>query len=189
MLIVGVGGQGVLTAGRALGEAALAAGLDVRVGQLHGMSQRGGSVASTVVIGAGRGAFIPEGGADVLLALEPLEALRARPRVGPSTIALVSRRPITPTPMTLQGVAYPDVDGVLAEIRAAVGRLVVLDGPVGGDLRGLNVWMLGALASLGVLPLPVNQLRAACACRPDGSERRGAGSAFDAGWPAPSGGS
>ena len=76
VLVVGVGGQGTLTAARVLGEAAMAEGLPVRLGQLHGMSQRGGSVESTVLIGPGRSAFLPRRGADVILGLEPLELLR-----------------------------------------------------------------------------------------------------------------
>ena len=81
ILIVGVGGQGVLSAARHIGQAALDHGLEARIGQIHGLSQRGGSVESTVVLGPGSTGFVSMGQADVLLALEPLEALRALARV------------------------------------------------------------------------------------------------------------
>ncbi|MFH1130352.1 MAG: 2-oxoacid:acceptor oxidoreductase family protein, partial [Pseudomonadota bacterium] len=81
VLIVGVGGQGVLTAAKMLGDAALHAGFGVTVGQLHGMSQRGGSVEAGVLIGEGESSFIEEGAADIVLGFEPLEVLRALPKM------------------------------------------------------------------------------------------------------------
>ena len=73
VLCCGVGGQGVLSAARWLGDAAMLDDHEVRVGQLHGMSQRGGSVQATVLIGPGHSSVIGPGEADVLVALEPLE--------------------------------------------------------------------------------------------------------------------
>ncbi|MEZ0394748.1 MAG: 2-oxoacid:acceptor oxidoreductase family protein [Desulfurococcaceae archaeon] len=74
--VVGVGGQGVLTLGRMLGLALLEAGLDVTIAETHGLSQRGGSLIVHVRAGKGSAPLIPKGGAQVMLALEAIEAAR-----------------------------------------------------------------------------------------------------------------
>ncbi|MBI5851061.1 MAG: 2-oxoacid:acceptor oxidoreductase family protein [Planctomycetes bacterium] len=157
LLIVGVGGQGVLTAARILGEAALAEGVPVIVGQLHGMSQRGGSVESMVLFGPWRSSLFGGGAVDVLLALEPLEALRALPRVAKHTHIVVNIGTVTPFLLTQTGQPYPGVDGILAKLRHGAGELVAVDGPAiaesAGSARALNAAMLGALAALGALPV------------------------------------
>lgn len=97
IVIVGVGGQGVLTLARWLGEAAMAEGYDVRIAEVHGMSQRGGSVEVHVRIG--REVYAPiveEGGADFVIALEALEALRAYRYLKPNGILVVNKRIIQP---------------------------------------------------------------------------------------------
>jgi len=71
LVLVGVGGQGCITAGRVVGEAAAAEGLDARVGELHGLSQRGGSVQCTVAIGPGHTSRVDAGEADVVVASSP----------------------------------------------------------------------------------------------------------------------
>ena len=77
IVIVGVGGQGALTLARWIGEAALAEGYDVRIAEIHGMSQRGGSVEVHVRFGTEVYApIVEEGGADLVIALEAVEALR-----------------------------------------------------------------------------------------------------------------
>jgi len=156
VLVVGVGGQGVITAARIVGEAALSVGLPVRLGQIHGMSQRGGSVESTVVIGPGLSPFLPLRGADVILAMEPLELQRTRQRLHEGTCAVVSRGRIMPTPMARQGVEYPDPAGIFALIRPLVDDLAVVDGPsiaagIGAE-RALSAAMLGVLAARAWLP-------------------------------------
>lgn len=157
VLIVGVGGQGVLTAARILGEAAHRAGLPVRLGQAHGMSQRGGSVESTVVLGPGRGAFLPLRGADVVVALEPLELRRSLPRLHARTRALASTGKVPPPSLALAGEAYPDLDDLLGDVRGAVGELVALDAPAlaaaAGAPTSIAAVLLGALGALEWFPV------------------------------------
>jgi indolepyruvate ferredoxin oxidoreductase beta subunit len=157
LLVVGVGGQGVLTAARFLGDAAFSAGLNAVVGQLHGLSQRGGSVRCTVLIGPGRTSFIERGAADVVLGLEPLEALRARPEMSRATKVVVNLGTLALGTLSLQGQEYPDVSRILADIRSVAPDVVEVDGSaiVGtvGVTRVLNIAMLGVLAGLGVLPV------------------------------------
>jgi indolepyruvate ferredoxin oxidoreductase beta subunit len=168
VLLVGVGGQGVLTAAKVLGDACHRAGLPVVVGQLHGMSQRGGSVECSVQVGRGSSSFLL-GPADVVVAFEPLEARRALGRVGPDTTVLVSPGTIVPHGVTRSGQGYPDLDDTLREIEARGGEVIVVDGPglarLAGDERTLNVLMLGALAGLAALPLGPDALFDAVADR------------------------
>jgi indolepyruvate ferredoxin oxidoreductase, beta subunit len=156
ILLVGVGGQGVLTAARHLGEAARLSGRDVVLGQLHGMSQRGGSVESTVLIGYRGSSFIEEGEADIVLALEPLEAKRARPRMRSSTIVLTSTKPVVPLLLSQTGQPYPEIASILDSIRTVTSEVIAIDGDrivrEAGSLRSLNIAMLGALSSLDLLP-------------------------------------
>jgi len=155
LLLVGVGGQGVLTAARILGDAALGAGLEVTVGQLHGMSQRGGSVSCTVQIGPGKSSWIVDH-VDVLVAFEPLEALRALPSVGKGTRVVMNLGTISP-PAVLAGAAdYPSCEDIVTQMKSAASSVTLIDGPTlveeVGEARTLNTIMLGALAGLGLLP-------------------------------------
>ncbi len=163
ILIVGVGGQGVLSAARHIGQADLDHGLEARIGQIHGLSQRGGSVESTVVLGPGSTGFVSMGQADVLLALEPLEALRALARVHGETLALVNRATVIPFSQTLAGASYPPVDGLLGGLAGVAGRVYGLDATAlaseTGSPRSLNAAMLGTLCGLDCLPLAAAALR------------------------------
>ena len=96
VLLCGVGGQGIITASAVLAEAALVSGCDVKKSEVHGMSQRGGSVESHVRFshsGKVHSPLIPAGEADLLLAFEVLEALRKLPMAGPEAGKLATRRP------------------------------------------------------------------------------------------------
>jgi indolepyruvate ferredoxin oxidoreductase beta subunit len=165
IVFAGVGGQGSLLASQMVGEAAVAAGWNVVLSEIHGMSQRGGVVVSTVVIGPAHGPLVPDGGADVLVAFEPLEAVRAMRWCSSLTTAVVSRRPVVPPSVSFGAFRYPPVDELLAALRAACGRVVDVDAPAIAEACGLpraaNVVMLGALAAAGVLPLGDADLREA----------------------------
>lgn len=156
LLVAGVGGQGVLTVARLVGAAAMACGLEAVLGQLHGMSQRGGSVVSTVLIGAGQSSFIGAGEADAVVGLEPLEALRAADAMSRCTAVVTSTGTIVPAPLAQAGDDYPDLGWIIEQIAARAGRVVTLDGPALGRAAGaprtLNIVMLGALSGARVLP-------------------------------------
>jgi len=158
ILFVGVGGQGVLSASRWVGDAALACELPVVVGQIHGMSQRGGSVNAAVALGGLHAPEIPDGMADVLVALEPMEGARALAKVSNRTTAFVNTRPVLPSSLQSSGRPYPPLASLLDPIRETVGSLVSRDltalASAVGSARSLNVVMLGMLAGSGLLPLP-----------------------------------
>lgn len=161
-VFTGVGGQGVLVAANAVGEAATAAGLETRVGEIHGMSQRGGSVVAHVRIGEDvRGATVPEGLGDAMFALEPMEALRYADYLASDADLLVNDVPVIPLPVQQGEVEYPDVDAVL-EALAARGELVAVDAAAVardvGDAIVANTVLLGAFSVRVDLPLSADEL-------------------------------
>ncbi len=169
LLLVGVGGQGVLAAAQILGGAAHEAHLPVVVGQLHGMSQRGGSVQCTVILGAAESSFLCGHAADTVIAFEPLEALRALPQMGASTRVVTSRSQLVPFDAVLANAAPHHVDRIVEQLRQVAGEVHALDtrtlmGSV-AESRALNLMMLGAAVGLGFLPIPEPTLLAAAYAR------------------------
>ncbi len=162
LLLAGVGGQGVLSMGRWIGEAAHAAGLQVVVQQRHGLSQRGGSVCSAVIIGGARSPEIADGMADILLALEPMEAARQLAKVSSRTTAIINTQPIVPRSLLARDLPYPALVSLLAPLQKAAGSLVTIDATAlataAGAPRSVNVVMLGLLAGTALLPFPGEHL-------------------------------
>ncbi len=158
ILITGVGGQGVLSVGRWLGEAAETNGFSMAVSELRGMSQRGGSVRSEVAIGGMRSPEIADGMADVLVALEPMEAARALSKVSRRTAAFVNTRPLLPSSLQSTDRPYPPLSSLLGPIGEVVGSLVTVDATSlaerAGSRRSLNAVMLGMLDGSKLLALP-----------------------------------
>ncbi|QJA05592.1 indolepyruvate oxidoreductase subunit beta [Thermosulfurimonas marina] len=157
ILAVGVGGQGILLFSRVLGEAALREGLPVAMSEVHGMAQRGGVVETNIVLGAVKSPYISEGEADILVALEPVEALRALGRCRREATAVVSTNPVFPQ-IVKDGLAtYPELPHLLERLKKALPRVYLLSGEKlareAGSSRALNVVMLGALAATELLPL------------------------------------
>lgn len=157
VIVCGVGGQGILLLAELLGTAALKEGLDVRVSEIHGMAQRGGSVVCHVRVGEGVCApTVLDGHADVLVALEPVEALRAIRFLGPRSLALVSTRPIRPVMVSLGMCSYPSLEQVQELLRASAGKVLLVDAlrlaEEAGNLITQNMVMAGALSATGAFP-------------------------------------
>ena len=109
IMIVGVGGQGTLLASRILGNAVIRQGHDVKVSEVHGMSQRGGSVVTYVKYGeAVHSPIIDKGEADIILAFELLEAYRALPYLKKGGKMIVNTQRINPMPVITGAMEYPD---------------------------------------------------------------------------------
>lgn len=152
ILLAGVGGQGGLSVSVLIARAAMEAGLSVKQSEVHGMSQRGGEVLAHLRISDReiQSPTIPQGEADLILAFEPLEALRYLPWLSADRGVVVSAT----TPIRNIS-TYPDIDAVLAEIRALPRhRLVDADAAAkaSGSARSANVVLVGAAADL--LPVP-----------------------------------
>ena len=109
IMIVGVGGQGTLLTSRIIGKTALSAGYDVKISEVHGMAQRGGSVVTYVRYGAKVNVpTVEEGGVDVLLAFEKLEALRYAHYLKKDGLLIVNNREIAPMTVVIGAAEYPE---------------------------------------------------------------------------------
>lgn len=176
VLFDGVGGQGVLSTARLLGDAAVAAGCDVTLGQQHGMSQRGGSVESSVVIGAARASLIGRGQADVVAGFEPMETLRAIDRMSERSLVVANRDRISTAEMSRSGAPYPNLGDLFGRVRSIAPRTHAADlihlAREAGDPRAIGVVLLGWIVALGGLPFGQAPLRAAIEHRYHGAARR-----------------
>jgi indolepyruvate ferredoxin oxidoreductase beta subunit len=107
ILLAGVGGQGILLISRVLGEAAIRSGVHFVMSEVHGMAQRGGVVTSHIRLGEVHGPLISRGTADVLVALEPVESLRAIEMAGAGTTVISTTRRVIPFTVAVGGDEYP----------------------------------------------------------------------------------
>jgi len=158
IVLAGVGGQGTLVAGKLLGTLANQMGLDVKVSEVHGMSQRGGSVITYVRVG--REVFSPivePGSADFVLAFEELEALRWAHLLRAGGVILVNTNRTTPLPVAMGQAVYPE--GIVAELQARAGGKAAVHAfdalalaKQAGNSRSVNMVMIGALANFLDVP-------------------------------------
>jgi len=163
LILVAVGGQGNLLAAKVLGEAALAAGVPVRMSEIHGMAQRGGVVESALVFGPGRSTIISDGEADVVAGFEPLETLRALNRCHSGTTVITNLAPLPPFTVAIGRGVYPDLDDLQQRIDGKVRRLVAFDAAAlareAGNVLSVNMVLLGALIGTGRLPIEAGRVR------------------------------
>jgi indolepyruvate ferredoxin oxidoreductase beta subunit len=165
IVITGVGGQGILTAANLLGWAALKAGYKVRVGEVHGLSQRFGSVIAYVRFGDDvYGAMVPEGKADVILSFEPVEALRYINYLRVGGLVLTNSRPVPPQLVTMGKAKYPDIDVIKDYVeRLFEGRFLAFDAEElalkAGDAVATNVVLIGALTQMPGFPMTQQHVR------------------------------
>ena len=146
IMIVGVGGQGSLLASRILGAAATAGGYEVKISEVHGMSQRGGSVVTYVRYGEEVSSpVICQGEADVILSFELLEAARGLPFLRPGGTLITATQEINPMPVIIGAAEYPadlakKIDelgiNIIAEDAAAIAQAA-------GNGRAANVALIG----------------------------------------------
>jgi len=150
IILAGVGGQGILSIAYVIDNAALADGLFFKQAEVHGMAQRGGAVQSHMRLSDGTiwSDLIPKGEADMILSVEPLEALRYFDYLRPDGIVVTSSTPYKNIP------DYPDLAKVLAAVRA-VPRSVVVDSEKlakeAGTVKAQNIVLLGAAAAFLIL--------------------------------------
>lgn len=148
ILIVGVGGQGTLLASVLLGNLALSGGYDVKLSEVHGMAQRGGSVVTHVKISKEgvSSPLIEEGDADVIIAFEELEAYRWLPYLKKGGTMYVNTQQILPMPVILGQAEYPENIGKTLEEKA--GTVKAFDAlkiaEECGSVKAVNVVLLGA---------------------------------------------
>ena len=159
IILSGVGGQGILSIATVIGEAATAAGLFLKQAEVHGMSQRGGDVQSNLRLSTEKiySDLIPAGSADLIISMEPMEALRYLPYLSSGGRVVTSAKPFVNIPN------YPSEDALMAEL-ASLPDVVMLDiedaARACGNPKGANMVLLGMAApAIGILD--ADALRAA----------------------------
>lgn len=149
ILIAGVGGQGTVLASKILGEVAKSAGYDVKQSEIHGMSQRGGSVVTHVRYGQKiYSPLVAAGNADVIMAFEELEALRYLPYLKKDGLLIVNQQQMLPMPVIAGNAQYPkdvieEAGAMGAQVKASAASALALEQ---GDARAANVVLLGILS-------------------------------------------
>ena len=161
IILCGVGGQGILSVATIIGEAATKAGANLKQAEVHGMSQRGGDVQSNLRLSTEEiySDLIPLGGCDLIISMEPMEALRYLPYLSKDGVIVTSNKPFVNIPN------YPEEEKLFAEL-AALPRVVQLDieqvAKDAGSARSANVVLLGMAAKYLEIVTP-EQLRTAVA--------------------------
>lgn len=153
IILAGVGGQGILSIATVIGQAALAEGWYLKQAEVHGMSQRGGEVQSHLRISTEPiwSDLIPQGKADIILSLEPLEALRYVPWLAPEGCVVTSSVPFRNIDN------YPDIDQVYAAVKACPKHILIdtdaLVKEINAPVQAANMVLLGAaIPMLGIEP-------------------------------------
>ena len=160
LIITGVGGQGNVLSSQILGQALVGKGYFVTIGETYGASQRGGSVMSHIRLSGRKqpSPLIPQGQADVVLGLEPVEALRVLTGYGyRETVVIANTRPIYPLEVTSGDEPYPEMKEIETALRNLSRELHLIPATekalaMGSPILG-NMIMIGALLKLEILPL------------------------------------
>ncbi len=155
LIMVAVGGQGNLLASKVLGEAALIAGVPVRMSEIHGMAQRGGVVESAIVFGDATSTIISDGEADILLGFEPAETLRAINRCSKNTRVITNTATLPPFTVSIGKGVYPEMENIKSLLQEKCASLVAFDAMAlakeAGSPMSVNIVLLGALVQSGTL--------------------------------------
>jgi indolepyruvate ferredoxin oxidoreductase, beta subunit len=166
ILIAGVGGQGVILMSELLGQAAVTDGLQVRGSEVLGMAVRGGPVMSAIRIGSEvYGPLIPAGKADLMVGMEPSEALRNSVSLSPEASIIVNTQVTIPFTVSIGQSSYPPLDDILRRLGDSAKRVVSFDADEiavrAGSQLAANVVMLGAAFGTGTVPIHLDTIKAA----------------------------
>ena len=188
LIIGGVGGQGNVLMALLVGRALVNQGLVAGVGDTYGVSQRGGAVASHVRMSKDRsyGPLIPAGHADIILTLEPAEALRLLSQLGnPNTVVITNSRPVYPPDVSSGRAKYPKLEDLFKALSDFSGKSVVVDATEEalrlGDPIFTNIIMIGSLIGADVVPIDRETMAAVLAERFKGAALESNYVALDAG--------
>jgi indolepyruvate ferredoxin oxidoreductase beta subunit len=158
IIICGVGGQGVVAVSELLGNAAVRGNVAVKGSEVLGMAQRGGSVFSNLRLGGDVIApMTPEGKCDVLIAVEPSEALRNIQYLAKNSVVVLNTTTVLPYTVYLGASGYPTQEEIINKLKKVTDRIITLDASTlakeAGSLQATNVVMLGALFGTGLMPV------------------------------------
>lgn len=155
--ICGVGGQGIIKTSMVIGEACIFDDIKVSMSEIHGMSQRGGVVSTELKIGDAHSSIIPDGDANILLAFEPVEAVRALNKVNKNTYIIFNTSPIIPSTIFVNNQEYPNLNAITTELKKASDFVSSIDAEKialdAGHILSLNMVMLGAACAVEGFPI------------------------------------
>ncbi len=155
--LIGVGGQGTIKASTIIGEAAMKKGLNVVMSEVHGMAQRGGTVVTEFKIGNADSPLIEEGAADLMIAFEPAEALRALNKINKESFVIVNSSTIVPFTVSLGISEYPELSSVFEELKTKIKNLLIIDAQKiakeAGSIISENMVLLGAAVATPEFPV------------------------------------
>lgn len=166
IIITGVGGQGNVMASRVLSGMLVNRGFMITIGETFGASQRGGAVMSHIRVSS-KGAWspqIPKGKADIVVALEPVEAIRVLATYGhPGVVVLANTRPVYPVGVITGELNYPSIEEIKASLQELSAQLRMIDATdqairLGNPILA-NIVMIGALAAHGELPVTLDDFK------------------------------
>jgi indolepyruvate ferredoxin oxidoreductase beta subunit len=166
IIICGVGGQGVVLLSELLGSAAVRDGVALKGSEVLGMAQRGGSVFSNIRLGGDAlSPLTPEGRCDVIIAVEPSEALRNIQYLARDGVVVLNSQTVLPFTVFLGKSGYPTIKEIEKGLKKVTDRIITLDAAAlaqqAGSLQSANVVMLGALYGTGLVPMSVETAKAA----------------------------
>ncbi len=163
--ITGVGGQGTLMATALIGQAAVIAGLNANLSEIHGMAQRGGIVESSVTLGNLLSAMVSDAEADILLGFEPAETIRSAKKCSPETTVITNSTPLKPYTVSTGEEEYPNVSQAFKKMQQKVKRFISIEADAiahsAGNILSLNIVMLGAMVKHANLPLTAENFKQA----------------------------
>ena len=162
ILISGVGGQGVVTLGLIISQAAILQGEKAVMSEIHGLAQRGGSVSVDVRIGDFHAPIIPTGEVDLTIGTEPIEARRALSRASRGSMVILSTEKLVPVSLSIHHEEYPDVEGIINELSdnfevRSLDALAIANSL--GNAKAANTALLGFALGTGWLKLDQEKVR------------------------------
>lgn len=190
LIIVGVGGQGIIIMSELVGKAAIGSDLRVSGSETIGIAQRGAPVSSMLRLGsAHQTPLISPGKGDIMIALEPVEALRNLPYMSKSSHVVLNTQRIVPVTALLIESTYLSLENILERLRKNSARVVVsLDAmklaEKAGSRLSANMVMLGAAFGTGLFPIKTETIKATIETRFSGKVRLTNMMAFDLGYQA-----
>jgi indolepyruvate ferredoxin oxidoreductase beta subunit len=161
ILIAGVGGQGVITSGTIISESAISKGLNVIMSEIHGLSQRLGSVTVEVRIGNVFGPISFKNEFDLIIGFEPLETLRSLETVNNSPVVIMNNEKINPISLSMNSLEYPNIEMMKKKYFSNVSFYDLPATEIAmqsGSYRATNVVVVGAAIALNVLPFNIEDV-------------------------------
>lgn len=158
IIVAGVGGTGILTLSQIIANAAIKEGKNIIIGEIHGMSQRGGSVVSDIRIGdTVYGPIVPIGKGDLLIGVEPIEAARNAFRLRKNAPVILNTYEIYPPVVSFGKQKYPNIQEIRAMISKFSTNILELNAlelaKKAGAIQSMNIVLLGAAIKKGIIPI------------------------------------